>query len=288
MVIASLSVLAACGSLWVSQQGGSHKPEIANTPDVPMLRPVQQDDKKVIPSVGVSKIVLGDVQRLYREGQQQLYNSALGAEYLQARELLQRARAFVDQLNDQINETEKLYWHARVEFELGNWYHGAAWGDASQAQGAVPYYVTAERLALILTQSAPNFSDGHRLLGETRMRMISLQGWFHALAHAGAAKGSLERALQLDPTNAEAHLALGVYYLYAPQLLGGSPKRALAKLEASEALSSDETTRFLAYRWQGVAYTKLGKIEEAREAFLKALTIYPKSAWDQNELRKLY
>jgi tetratricopeptide (TPR) repeat protein len=242
--------------------------------------------KSALPVLG-NRLYLEDVQSLYRQGQRQLYNSAFGEEYLQARQLLQNAQTLLDQLSDEISETERFYWQARLEFELGNWYHGAAWGDPAQAQEALPYYLTAEHIAQKLTGHAPDFSEGYRLLGEAQMRIISLKGWLQALTHAQTAKRNLERALELDPQNAEAHLALGVYYLYAPALFGGNLERALSEFRESEALTSDETVRFLSYRWRGVAYAKLGEAAEAREAFQNALTIYPKSSWDRNELNKL-
>lgn len=282
VLIASLGVLVACGSLLISQR------ELRPTQNTPIVRPAPPAPapQPALPIVG-KKPSLEDVQELYRQGQSQLYNSALGEEYLRARELLQSVQTLLDQLDDEIRDVEKLYWQARVEFELGNWYHGAAWGDPAQAQEALPYYLTAEQLAQRLTERAPEFSDGYRLLGESQMRIISLRGWFQALTHAGIAKNNLERALALDPKNAEAHLALGVYYLYAPTLFGGDLERALDEFRKSEALTSDETVRFLSYRWRGVAYAKLGKITEAREAFERALAIYPHSSWDRNELNKL-
>lgn len=283
VVIASLGVLVACGSLWISQRGSSPQ----KIYDVPVVRPAPVEKPLSVSPVLGRKPSLEDVQSLYRQGQRQLYNSSFGEEYLRARELLQSAHALLHQLSDGIIDTEKLYWQARLEFELGNWYHGAAWSDPAQSQEALPYYLTAEQIAQRLTERAPNFSDGYRLLGESQMRIISLKGWLQALTHAGTARSNLERALELDPQNAEAHLALGVYYLYAPALFGGNLERAVSEFQESEALTSDETIRFLSYRWRGVAYAKLGKIAEAREAFERALAIYPKSSWDRNELNKL-
>lgn len=277
-------MLVACGSLLISQRDSSPQRE---REVLPLVRPAPvEKGSSVLPIVGKNPS-LENVQDLYRQGQRQLYNSTFGEEYLRARELLQNAQALLDEIGSQLSETTRLYWQARLEFELGNWYHGAAWGDPAQAQEALPYYLTAEQIAQKLTEHAPNLSDGYRLLGESQMRIISLKDWLQALARAGTAKSNLERALELDPHNAEAHLALGVYYLYAPALFGGDLKRALSELSESEALTSDETVKFLSYRWQGVAYTKLGRVAEAREAFQKALAIYPKSSWDQNELNKL-
>lgn len=283
LVIVGLGVLVACGSLLVSRRDSPPQKIYS----VPVVRPAPSEKpSSTLPVLG-KKPALEDVQSLYRQGRRQLYNSAPGEEYLRARELLQNAQTLLEQLGDEIDEFERLYWQARLEFELGDWYYGAVWGDPAQAQEALPYYLKAEQISQKLTERAPNFSDGHRLLGESQMRIISLKGWLHALTHAGIAKKNLERALELDLQNAEAHLALGVYYLYAPALFGGDLHRALGEFVQSEALTPDETVRFLSYRWRGVAYAKLGKIAEARKAFQRALEIYPKSSWDRNELNKL-
>lgn len=284
VIIAGLGVVVACGSLLISHQRDS-APQGGH--GVPVVRPAPSEKpSSALPVLG-KKPSLEDVQNLYRQGRRQLYNSSPGEEYLRVRELLQNAQALLEQLSDEISEIDRLYWQARLEFELGDWYYGAVWGDPAQAQEALPYYLKAEQIALKLTERATSFSDGYRLLGESQMRIISLKGWLQALTHAGAAKSNLERALDLDPQNAEAHLALGVYYLYAPALFGGDLNRALGEFAQSEALTSDETVRFLSYRWRGVAYAKLGKIAEAREAFQKALAIYPQSSWDRSELNKL-
>ncbi len=284
-LIASLGVLAACGSLWVSHERPKHS-ESASDLTVPTLRlaPPPPQSGPIVSSDSVSS--LDEVERLYLEGRRQLYNAGGEPQYLHAREILQRAHALLDQL-PKIPQTQRLLWQARLEFELGTWYQGMSWEDVTQAPEALPYYLAAEQLARRLTELAPDLSHGYRLLGESQMRIISLKGWLHALAHALEAKSHLERALELDPYNAEAHLALGVYYLYAPMLFGGSAEKALSELQQSEALTSDETILFLSYRWQGVAYTKLGKVAQAKEAFEKALAIYPKSAWDRAELEKL-
>lgn len=283
LVVAALATAIASGSLWIAGRRTEHDPPMTDGHEPPKLQPALKRENLAL---SVGSVTLERVRQLHREGQRQLYNSNYGPEFLKSRELLQQARSLLEQLDDSTDEIERLYWRARIYFELGNWHQGAAYGDASQAQEALPYFGAAEQLALELTQRAPGFSDGHRLLGETKMRITSLKGWAHALVHTGTAKSSLDRALELDSQNAEAHLALGVYYLYAPGLLGGSPQKAVEELKKVETLG-DETTRFLAHRWQGVAYAKLGQIEEAQQHFLKALAIYPKSSWDRNELKKL-
>jgi tetratricopeptide (TPR) repeat protein len=284
-LIISFGVLAACGSLWVSHERPK-PPESASELTAPTLRPAPPPPQSSPIISSDSGSSLDEVERLYTEGRRQLYNAGGDPQYLHARELLRRARALLDQLTE-IPQTQRLLWEARLEFELGTWYQGMSWEDVTQAHEALPYYLAAEQLARRLTELAPELAEGYRLLGESQMRIISLKGWLHALAHALEAKNNLERALELDPRNAEAHLALGVYYLYAPMLFGGSAEKALSELQQSEALTSDQTVLFLSYRWQGVTYVKLGKVAQAREAFEKALAIYPKSTWDRNELEKV-
>jgi tetratricopeptide (TPR) repeat protein len=254
-LIISFGVLAACGSLWVSHERPK-PPESASELTAPTLRPAPPQSSPIISSDAGSS--LDEVERLYTEGRRQLYNAGGDPQYLHARELLRRARALLDQLTE-IPQTQRLLWEARLEFELGTWYQGMSWEDVTQAHEALPYYLAAEQLARRLTELAPELAEGYRLLGESQMRIISLKGWLHALAHALEAKNNLERALELDPRNAEAHLALGVYYLYAPMLFGGSAEKALSELQQSEALTSDQTVLFLSSSVAG------GYLCEARE-----------------------
>lgn len=286
-----LIALAASGSLWVAQQ---HRPALstkeapaqARLPQPTILQPTPRTEVGAYDHTPLQDaITFAQFQQLYRQAQKQLYNSYIGNGYDDARELLLQVRALSSQIK--LPERARLYWEARTEFELGNWYQGAVYGEGPGTEHALPYFEKAGELALRLIQMAPDSSEGYRLWGEALMRIISIRGWLHALAHAGRAKDALQHALALDSANAEAHLALGVYYLYAPGLFGGSPTKALASLQQAYQLATDETTRFLAHRWQGVAYAKMGERPKAQESFRRALEIYPDSGWDRQELKKL-
>lgn len=280
-----LVALLTSGSLWVIRNHRSVVDEKTAKPPAVLQLPPKTKEEALSALSTPTVVAVEQLRALYARAQEQLYNSQLGKEYDHAHELLRGAYELLAQL--ELSESERLYWIARIEFELGSWYQGAVYGEGPEAQQALPYYEKAHQLARELTQRAPELSEGHRLWGESLMRVISLRGWFHALTHAEMAKSALKRALALDPQNAEAHLALGVYYLYAPGLLGGSLEKALEFFEQAEGFALDETTRFLTHRWRGVAYAKMGERAKARAFFRQALEIYPHSGWDRNELKKL-
>ncbi len=288
LIVLALIALLTSGSLWaIRNHQNAVDTKTPNASVVLQLPPKPQKASRglvsspLLPSVATVE----QLRTLYARSQEQLYNSQLGREYDEALKLLWQAYDLLTQLD--LIEDERLYWLTQLEFDLGSWYQGAVYGEGPEAQRALPYYEKAHQLAQGLVQRAPEFSEGHRLLGESLMRVISLRGWFHALTHAGTAKEALKRALVLDPQNAAAHLALGVYYLYAPGLLGGNLEKAVGYFRQAEDFAREQTTRFLAHRWRGVAYAKRGEREKARAFFHRALEIYPKSGWDRHQLNKL-
>jgi len=141
-------------------------------------------------------------------------------------------------------------------------------------------------------------------LGRAYIQKLQTVSFFERGVLAGRALENLKKAVELDPSNIEARIALGGYYLNAPSIGGGSKKKALEQAEEVvkyDALEGnwmlarihikneeyDEATAKLGacidadpdnmeYRYHlGMLYQQLERYEEAFEVFEAALAIEP-------------
>ena len=95
---------------------------------------------------------------------------------------------------------------------------------------------------------------------------------------------SLARARRLAPGNPRVLLLDGLNTLYRPKAFGGGADRALAILEqARDAFAKESVAdstapdwgRDDAHAWLGQAYAELGRTDDARAAYARALEINP-------------
>lgn len=95
------------------------------------------------------------------------------------------------------------------------------------------------------------------------------------------------RARRLGPRNPRVRLLEGIAAVHKPEMWGGGHKAALAHfLAAIELFGEDEPEMPLpawghaeAYAWLGQTYAALGKVDEARDAYERALEVAPGYAW---------
>ena len=100
------------------------------------------------------------------------------------------------------------------------------------------------------------------------------------------------KARALGPANPRVRLLEGISALHAPEMWGGGQDAALAHfLAAVELFAHDEPKRPLpawglaeTYAWLGQTYAALGKVEEARAAYERALEVEPEYAWVRDVL----
>jgi len=104
--------------------------------------------------------------------------------------------------------------------------------------------------------------------------MLGLSAW--KAGDYDAAEFAFERALELDPSHVKSHINLTRVLLET-----GRPDYAL--VQAGEALNIDSESG-TALRLRGVAYHRLGKIEEAIDAYRHAIRINDTDAWSMNNL----
>ena len=130
-------------------------------------------------------------------------------------------------------------------------------------------------------------SDACRLLGEALLERNLRSGFFSAGAYLPEAFLLLEKAVILDPGNHAAQSALAEYYMEAPFILGGNPKKAIEILENLPP-AGDKHEEFLSAFRLGKAYALDGQKEKAINSLEKALSIYDNSPVVLEKLNRLY
>jgi len=108
--------------------------------------------------------------------------------------------------------------------------------------------------------------------------MLGLSSW--KAGDNDAAEFAFERALELDPNHVKSHINLTRVLLQT-----GRPDYAL--VQAGEALDIDPESND-ALRLRGVAYHRLGKNEEAIDAYRRAIKVDDTDAWSMNNLGLLF
>jgi tetratricopeptide (TPR) repeat protein len=89
-------------------------------------------------------------------------------------------------------------------------------------------------------------SEYHFRLGVAYSRKIQKAPMMEKGALAPKLKTEFERAVETDSSNVEARMALAQYYLNAPPMVGGSPEKAMAQVDAIKKLDPREGYLFMA------------------------------------------
>ena len=86
-----------------------------------------------------------------------------------------------------------------------------------------------------------------------------------------------DEAVALDPSNVEAHADYGVALLRKYELTGNTEflSRGTDELKRVTELATRDRRLYLIFAQIGEACDRLGRREEAREALLKAIELYP-------------
>ncbi len=73
----------------------------------------------------------------------------------------------------------------------------------------------------------PKIADYYRVLGTLCGQVIPANPIMGALAYGKRAKEALDKAIEMDPKSAKAHVAHGVGFYYLPTNFGGGPDNAM-------------------------------------------------------------
>ena len=106
------------------------------------------------------------------------------------------------------------------------------------------------------------------------------------MTHGPQACNMLKHALELDKKNFTAYDSLGVYYINAPVIGGGSMAKGIQTLQ-NALESKDEFDNFISHVWLGQAYQKKKDSDQAVKYLKKALEIYPNSPWAKGLLKQI-
>ncbi len=219
------------------------------------------------------------VQELLKQARLLIYNSEQQEDFLRAKELLTEASKFLESLEENYLG---LYWKGLIDLEVGNWF--SINNEERRAEESFSSGLKAAESSVTLYD---RFSDSHRLVGESLMRLIDFRGTLFAATSGPRARKEIDKALSLDPGNVEAHLAMGIWLLFTPGLFGGNLEEAIRSFQHAEDVATDDHQRFLAHLWLGQALAAKGDSLQARTHLAKALEIYPHSVWAKQELEKL-
>lgn len=147
-------------------------------------------------------------------------------------------------------------------------------GDSKGAKKAVEAGMAAARKAEELDDKS---SEARRLLGQhlgNLMPMVFAGG----MRHGARSTKELERALALDPKNAEAYVSRAVGYHFTPGMFGGSEEKALELLKkAIELDPKNENARI----WLAQVYLELKKKNDALKEIQEARRINPARRYAQ-------
>jgi tetratricopeptide (TPR) repeat protein len=129
----------------------------------------------------------------------------------------------------------------------------------------------------------PNSSEAHRLEGESLSQLIP-----HVFA-GGPRLGprstrELDKAIELDPKNANAYIARAYNYFFTPKAFGGDKQRAAEMLQKAIDLDPNSDT---AHVWLAQVYLALGEKEDALREVNIALRFDPSRAFTQYVYRQI-
>lgn len=125
-------------------------------------------------------------------------------------------------------------------------------------------------------------AENHRILG-TLCGQVIPANVLAGLKWGKCAQEEIDKAVQLDPKSALAHLGHGVGNYYLPAQLGGSIEQAIKDFDKAIALDPKLAE---AYLWRGIALRKANRNAEARKAFERSLQLNPNRAWAKQQLEK--
>jgi tetratricopeptide (TPR) repeat protein len=127
-----------------------------------------------------------------------------------------------------------------------------------------------ERLEKAVSLDEAN-SEYHFRLGVAYAQKIQKVSFMEKGQLAPKLKGEFEKAVETDPSNIDARMALTQYYLNAPPMVGGGRDKAMKQIEAIKELDPRRGHLFMAQ-----IHARAKKYDEAEQEYQAALALDPK------------
>lgn len=154
-------------------------------------------------------------------------------------------------------------------------------GDKDGASGLIEEGVKAAKRSTELDDSS---SDSHCLLASFYGRIIALKGGMAGMMYGALNEEEIQKALQLDPNNAQAHLELGIARANTPPQFGGDLDVGIKEMGKAVSINPNLD---MAYYHLGKALIKKGEKGRAKEILQKGLQINPTNGFIKRDLDKM-
>lgn len=138
------------------------------------------------------------------------------------------------------------------------------------------------------TEQRPKWAEAHALLAAAYGRKAS-GGMLSGIRYGPRSDEALERARNLAPDNPRVVLIDAIALLQKPSVFGGDEEKAVRKMKEASRLFAERPApddplapswgHAMTYAWLGIAHMKANRVDQARAAFEKALSLRPKLHW---------
>lgn len=129
-------------------------------------------------------------------------------------------------------------------------------------------------------------SDAYRILADAYTQQMKYRGLPFQMANGPKILNYAESALDLNPDNAKARLALALYFFHAPPIAGGGVKKSmdiLRRLESDSRLHPLD--RYSTLIWLAIGYQHQEDSTTAKGYLEAAFRLYPRNKWIDYLLR---
>lgn len=182
---------------------------------------------------------------------------------------VQTLRKEIDSAQKKAGETRSFEDYLRLAL-LHDWMCEAAEarGERKLIKQAAEAGIAAAEVAVRLN---PESSDAHQLLADLLGQLIP-NAFGGGMRYGKRSTEEADRAIQLDPKNANALVTRAISYLYTPEAFGGSKQRGFQLLK--KAVESDPLAD-TPHIWLAQFYVDAGKLDDALGEINEARRLNP-------------